>query len=128
MDPPSRSPGLCLVVDVRPADRSLHLRFSCVSGSSAAPCFHLVTESCRSHRLLLHITRVVEWFGLEGTSKPTRFQALPWAGCPSPAQAAQCPIQPGFQFHPERSAIHFLDSQQSVRLFLLTHVRFAASN
>lgn len=34
---------------------------------------------------------ITEWFGLEGILKPIR---LPWAGCHSPEQAAQGPIQP----------------------------------
>lgn len=32
-----------------------------------------------------------EWLGLEVTVKITQFQPLLWAGCPSPAQAAQGP-------------------------------------
>jgi len=31
---------------------------------------------------------------LEGASKPTQFQPLPWADCPPPAQAAQSPTPP----------------------------------
>ena len=34
-----------------------------------------VTFPVRNHR-------TTEWFGLEGTSKPTRSHPLPWAGCP----------------------------------------------
>jgi len=37
--------------------------------------------------------KIIEWLGLEGTSKPPQLQRLLWAGCP-PAQAAQGPSNP----------------------------------
>ena len=38
--------------------------------------------------------RIIEWLGLEGTSKPTLPQPLLWTVLSPPAQAAQGPIQP----------------------------------
>jgi len=43
------------------------------------------------HHSYLVFHRSTEWLGSEGTLKPIQSQSLPWAGCPPPAQAAQCP-------------------------------------
>lgn len=40
---------------------------------------------------------IIEWLRLEGTLKPTQSNPLLWAGCHPPYQAAQYPIQPGFE-------------------------------
>lgn len=41
-----------------------------------------------------HRHRITELFGLEGTSKPTQLQAVPWAGTPPTRAGCPQPIQP----------------------------------
>ncbi|NXX97252.1 HDAC3 deacetylase, partial [Centropus bengalensis] len=45
----------------------------------------------------LNFHRVIEQFGLEGTSKPIQSHPLPWAGTNPTGSGAPSPIQPGIQ-------------------------------